>query len=85
MDIMGRHATGFVRRSPGCLEILHGSATLRLESICEVNERVLTFLVYNHVLRLNLVTRQWNLVDNYGDIPGVRMGRSYLPYFCWNS
>lgn len=31
--------------------------------------------VYNHVLRLNLVTRQWNLVDNYGDIPGVRMGR----------
>ena len=30
--------------------------------------------VYNHVLRLNLVTRQWNLVDNYGDIPGVRMG-----------
>lgn len=32
--------------------------------------------VYNHVLRLNLVTRQWNLVDNYGDIPGVRMGKS---------
>ena len=35
--------------------------------------------VYNHVLRLNLVTRQWNLVDNYGDIPGVRMGRAMLP------
>lgn len=34
----------------------------------------LTLLVYNHVLRLNLTTRQWNLVDNYGDIPGVRMG-----------
>jgi hypothetical protein len=34
--------------------------------------------VYNHVLRLNLVTRQWNLVDNYGDIPGVRMGRSIV-------
>src|ERR1700753_782741 len=30
--------------------------------------------VYNHVLRLNLKTKQWNLVDNYGDIPGVRMG-----------
>jgi hypothetical protein len=30
--------------------------------------------VYNHVLRLNLQTKQWNLVDNYGDIPGVRMG-----------
>lgn len=36
---------------------------------------MLTFVpVYNHVLRLNLITRQWNLVDNYGDIPGVRMG-----------
>ncbi|PVI06759.1 kelch repeat protein [Periconia macrospinosa] len=32
--------------------------------------------VYNHVLRLNLATRQWNLVDNYGDIPGVRMGHT---------
>lgn len=30
--------------------------------------------VYNHVLRLDLVTHQWSLVDNYGDIPGVRMG-----------
>ena len=30
--------------------------------------------VYNHVLRLDLNTLQWNLVDNYGDIPGVRMG-----------
>lgn len=32
--------------------------------------------VYNHVLRLNLDTKQWNLVDNYGDIPGVRMGHT---------
>ena len=32
--------------------------------------------VYNHVLRLNLGTKQWNLVDNYGDIPGVRMGHT---------
>lgn len=32
--------------------------------------------VYNHVLRLNLTTRQWSLVDNYGDIPGVRMGHT---------
>lgn len=32
--------------------------------------------VYNHVLRLNLSTRQWALVDNYGDIPGVRMGHT---------
>jgi len=33
--------------------------------------------VYNHVLRLDLVSHQWNLVDNYGDIPGVRMGRNF--------
>ena len=32
------------------------------------------FLVYNHVLRLDLDSLQWTLVDNYGDIPGVRMG-----------
>nr|POE66237.1 tip elongation aberrant protein 3 [Quercus suber] len=32
--------------------------------------------VYNHVLKLNLVARQWSLVDNYGDIPGVRMGHT---------
>ncbi|KAK1808031.1 hypothetical protein LTR12_017621 [Friedmanniomyces endolithicus] len=32
--------------------------------------------VYNHVLRLNLAARQWSLVDNYGDIPGVRMGHT---------
>lgn len=36
--------------------------------------------VYNHVLRLDLVSHQWTLVDNYGDIPGVRMGM--LPSFC---
>jgi hypothetical protein len=32
--------------------------------------------VYNHVLRLDMVSHQWSLVDNYGDIPGVRMGTS---------
>jgi hypothetical protein len=30
--------------------------------------------VYNHVLRLDMISHQWTLVDNYGDIPGVRMG-----------
>ena len=30
--------------------------------------------VYNHVLRLDMISHQWSLVDNYGDIPGVRMG-----------
>ena len=33
-------------------------------------------LVYNHVLRLDLNSLQWSLVDNFGDIPGVRMGTS---------
>lgn len=37
--------------------------------------------VYNHVLRLDIVSHQWNLVDNYGDIPGVRMGM--YSYQCW--
>jgi hypothetical protein len=32
--------------------------------------------VYNHVLKLDLAVRQWSLVDNYGDIPGVRMGHT---------
>ncbi|KAF1808842.1 hypothetical protein P152DRAFT_404602 [Eremomyces bilateralis CBS 781.70] len=32
--------------------------------------------VYNHVLKLDLATRQWSLVDNFGDIPGVRMGHT---------
>ncbi|MCJ1302810.1 hypothetical protein MMC08_005615 [Hypocenomyce scalaris] len=32
--------------------------------------------VYNHVLKLDLDTLQWSLVDNYGDIPGVRMGHT---------
>lgn len=32
--------------------------------------------VYNHVLRLNLATLRWELIDNYGDIPGVRMGHT---------
>ncbi|KAL8744959.1 MAG: hypothetical protein Q9190_002847 [Brigantiaea leucoxantha] len=32
--------------------------------------------VYNHVLKLDLKTLQWNLVDNFGDIPGVRMGHT---------
>ena len=34
----------------------------------------LDIVVYNHVLKLDLNTLQWSLVDNYGDIPGVRMG-----------
>ncbi|KAI9839400.1 MAG: hypothetical protein M1837_002087 [Sclerophora amabilis] len=36
--------------------------------------------VYNHVLKLDLATLQWNLVDNYGDIPGVRMGHTATLY-----
>ncbi|CAL3973718.1 hypothetical protein PZA11_005873 [Diplocarpon coronariae] len=32
--------------------------------------------VYNHVLKLDMVSHQWSLVDNYGDIPGVRMGHT---------
>jgi hypothetical protein len=30
--------------------------------------------VYNHVLKLDMVSHTWSLVDNFGDIPGVRMG-----------
>ena len=41
---------------------------------CLVNASV-TY-VCNHVLKLNLTARQWSLVDNYGDIPGVRMGHT---------
>lgn len=33
--------------------------------------------VYNHVLKLDLISHQWSLVDNFGDIPGVRMGKYY--------
>lgn len=40
--------------------------------------------VYNHVLRLDLTTHQWNLVDNYGDIPGVRMGALLFPELSLN-
>ncbi|KAK2743790.1 hypothetical protein FQN57_004727 [Myotisia sp. PD_48] len=36
--------------------------------------------VYNHVLRLDLSTLLWTLVDNYGDIPGVRMGHTASLY-----
>lgn len=36
--------------------------------------------VYNHVLRLDLKTLRWELVDNYGDIPGVRMGHTATIY-----
>ncbi|KAL9011388.1 MAG: hypothetical protein Q9180_009198, partial [Flavoplaca navasiana] len=36
--------------------------------------------VYNHVLKLDLKSLQWTLVDNYGDIPGVRMGTKLLVY-----
>ncbi|KAL7274003.1 hypothetical protein RUND412_003119 [Rhizina undulata] len=32
--------------------------------------------VYNHVLKLDLNTFTWSLVDNYGDIPSVRMGHT---------
>ena len=30
--------------------------------------------VFNHVLKLDLTNFKWTLVDNYGDIPSVRMG-----------
>ncbi|USP79324.1 hypothetical protein yc1106_06598 [Curvularia clavata] len=53
-------------------------STIGAKPACLVNASV-TYMkarLYNHVLRLNLVTRQWNLVDNYGDIPGVRMGHT---------
>ncbi|KAJ5901730.1 hypothetical protein N7495_002258 [Penicillium taxi] len=36
--------------------------------------------VYNHVLRLDLTSMQWELVDNFGDIPGVRMGHTATLY-----
>ncbi|KAI1811756.1 kelch domain-containing protein [Poronia punctata] len=36
--------------------------------------------VYNHVLKLDLNNYQWSLVDNYGDIPGVRMGHTATLY-----
>lgn len=36
--------------------------------------------VYNHVLKLDLYSLNWTLVDNYGDIPGVRMGHSASLY-----
>ncbi|KAL3425110.1 kelch domain-containing protein [Phlyctema vagabunda] len=36
--------------------------------------------VYNHVLRLDLASHSWSLVDNYGDIPGVRMGHTATLY-----
>lgn len=42
-----------------------------------------TPVVYNHVLKLDLKSLDWQLVDNYGDIPGVRMGQCllyHLPY-----
>ncbi|KAJ5131269.1 uncharacterized protein N7515_007308 [Penicillium bovifimosum] len=36
--------------------------------------------VYNHVLKLDLETLRWELMDNYGDIPGVRMGHTATLY-----
>ncbi|KAJ5624915.1 hypothetical protein N7510_001224 [Penicillium lagena] len=36
--------------------------------------------VYNHVLKLDLNALRWELVDNYGDIPGVRMGHTATLY-----
>ncbi|RMZ76042.1 hypothetical protein DV737_g5018, partial [Chaetothyriales sp. CBS 132003] len=41
---------------------------------------MLTDEVYNHVLRLDLKTLNWALIDNYGEIPGVRMGHSATLY-----
>lgn len=41
-------------------------------------------LVYNHVLKLDLGNLQWTLVDNYGDIPGVRMGKSAKYIINWD-
>ena len=35
-------------------------------------------VVFNHVLKLDLKTFTWKLVDNYGDIPSVRMGTLLL-------
>ncbi|RPB25200.1 hypothetical protein L211DRAFT_867214 [Terfezia boudieri ATCC MYA-4762] len=32
--------------------------------------------VYNHVLKLDLQSYTWSLIDNYGDIPCVRMGHA---------
>ncbi|KAI5807698.1 hypothetical protein DFH27DRAFT_640726 [Peziza echinospora] len=34
--------------------------------------------VYNHVLKLDLKTYTWSLIDNYGDIPCVRMGHTTI-------
>lgn len=39
--------------------------------------------VYNHVLKLDLTNHEWSLVDNYGDIPGVRMGITLLSSYQW--
>ncbi|KAI9885341.1 MAG: ubiquitin-protein transferase activating protein [Watsoniomyces obsoletus] len=36
--------------------------------------------VYNHVLKLDLETLSWTLVDNFGEIPGVRMGHTATLY-----
>lgn len=36
--------------------------------------------VYNHVLKLDMVSHTWSLVDNFGDIPGVRMGHTATLY-----
>jgi len=38
--------------------------------------------VFNHVLRLDLNSYTWTLVDNYGDIPSVRMGMCLRPIGC---
>lgn len=49
--------------------------TSALLALLPVKSKLTRWLsVYNHVLKLDLATLQWNLVDNYGDIPGVRMG-----------
>lgn len=56
-------------------DLLHSALPLHITIYIATNE---PFSVYNHVLRLDLNTLRWELVDNYGDIPGVRMGKPSL-------
>ncbi|KAI9817095.1 MAG: hypothetical protein M1827_001207 [Pycnora praestabilis] len=85
----GRHASGdgyrpkiarTIGQRPACL--VNASVTY-----CE-DDQIYAFggfdqytdEVYNHVLKLDLGSLQWSLVDNYGDIPGVRMGHTATLY-----
>ncbi|KAA8651606.1 Kelch motif domain protein [Aspergillus tanneri] len=58
----------------------HVPACLVNASVTYCNNDQIYAFVYNHVLRLNLNTLRWELVDNYGDIPGVRMGHTATLY-----